>query len=87
MKKAKTQITSDYAIEMMFDTLSEEHIEDRIYEFAQELFDGYIAQIEDNNEITDKDKYDSGEEWYDEIREEFFQAVYDKMLGFLKNGE
>lgn len=83
----KQQKTSDEACQMMFDTLDNECMGDRVYEFAQELFDGYIHWIEDHVEISDKDVFDSGEEWYDEIREEFFQAVYDRMLDFLKSGE
>ena len=85
MSNTKKKITSDEAVEMMFDTLNKESIEDRIYEFADDLFGLYIDRIEKENEITDNDEFGNDEEWYDEIRDEFLECVYDKVRSFLKS--
>lgn len=78
----KKQITIADAEQMMFDTLEEMDLGDKIYEFAQDLYQGHIQYIEDNYEVDESD-LGSGERWYDAIYEEFYQAVYDAMVKFL----
>ena len=81
------RITIEEAREDLFSQLRCESIGDRIYEFAQELFQRYINLIECADEVTGLDVLDSGEEWYDGVQEEFYQAVYDRATKFLTNGE
>ena len=81
------RITIEEAEQKMFDLLNAEDMGDRIYEFAQELFQRYINVIESGNTITNKDVLDRYEEWYDGVQEEFYQAVYDRATKFLTNGE
>lgn len=81
MKKVK--ITIEQAQKCMFELLKKADLGDRVYEFAQNVFQGFINFIETGAEIKDKEKLDSGEAWYDEIQEEFYQAVYDKLTEFL----
>lgn len=78
------RITMSQAQDKMFELLERICIGDEVYELAQGLFTFLINQIEANNCITDAEELDSGEEWYDGIREDFFQEVYDRMLNFLK---
>ncbi len=81
-------LTIEQAEQKMFDMLKAEQMGDRIYEFAQELYQRYINVIETGTEIEGKDEYlDSDEEWYDEIHDEFFQTVYDRIRKFMKEGE
>ena len=81
-------MTIEQAEQKMFDMLKAEQMGDRIYEFAQELYQRYINVIETGTEIEGKDEYlDSDEEWYDEIHDEFFQTVYDRIRKFMKEGE
>lgn len=81
MKKAK--LTIEQAQYCMFDRLKKADLGDRVYEFAQNIFQRFINFIETGAEIKDKERLDSGEAWYDEIQEEFYQAVYDKLTEFL----
>ena len=81
------------AEQKMRDMLESESMGDRIYEFAQDLFQRYIGVIEASNRIVDADGFycegdcHDGVAWYDDIQEEFYQAVYDRMIDFLKRGE
>lgn len=78
------QITMLEAQKKMFDLLKEKDMGDTIYEAAQAVFQDAINAIETGNEIIDKDELDTGQEWYDEIQEEFYYAVYDKLAEFLR---
>jgi len=81
------------AEQMMRDLLSKESMGDRVYEFAQNLFQRYINVIHAGHRIAnidgvfEDDNDHGGEAWYDGIQEEFFQAVYDRMSDFLNNRE
>lgn len=84
----KGNITIGQAQAKMFALLNVEQMGDRVYEFAQDLFQKYIAFIEKSYKIDGVEEYlDIDEEWYDEIQEEFYQAVYDKINDFLKGIE
>ena len=90
MKKEKINIYQ--AQEMLLQTLDKHDFGDRVYEFAQEQFQNGIAVLEQKYDITDVDGKvieddGSGEEWYDDVQEQFYQKVYDKTLDFLQNGE
>lgn len=76
------KISIESAEQMMYMLLDKEDMGDRIYEFAQELYQRYIRKIEENFEV-DESNLDINERWYDAIYEEFFQAVYDEMVKFL----
>ena len=77
------KITVYEAQKKVYELLNNEYLGDRVYEFAQELFDKYINWIELKNEIIDKDALDSSEAWYDEIQEDFFESVYEKLIDYL----
>lgn len=79
-------MTVEQAEQKMFDMLNAEQMGDRIYEFAQELYQRYINVIETGNKIN-TDVLDRYEEWYDGVHDEFFQAVYDRINKFMKEGE
>lgn len=84
MKKLKLKLTIEGAQKYMFDLLNKEDMGDRIYELAQDIFQGCINVVENNSVIEGVEEYlDTGQAWYDEIQEEFYQAVYDKMTDFL----
>lgn len=85
MKKKK--ITIDEARSKMFTLLGKKSMGDAVYELAQDIFQSCINVIETNNEVIDNDVLDRDEEWYDEIQDEFYQQVYNKLIDFLKNGE
>lgn len=80
------QLTVEQAQRELFSMLNAEDMGDRIYEFAQDLFERYVNLIECADKI-DTDTLESDEAWYDDAREEFFQAVYDKATIFLTNGD
>lgn len=80
------QLTVEQAQRELFSMLNAEDMGDRIYEFAQALFERYVNLIECADKI-DTDVLESDEAWYDDAREEFFQAVYDRILKFMKEGE
>ena len=85
----KKKINEFEAQSMLLANLDKEDFGDRVYEFAQNLFQSGINVIESNNEIRDIDgnlaDYEHSNEvmWYDDVQEEFFQKVYDKTLEFL----
>lgn len=94
-KAEKSVLLVENAEQMMRDMLSKESMGDRVYEFAQKLFHSYINVIEAGHRIVDdegefcgdSDDCHDGVAWYDDIQEEFFQAVYDRIKDFLENGE
>ena len=77
------KITVYEAQKKVYELLYNEYLGDRVYEFAQNLFNKYINWVELKNEIIDKDVFESSEEWYDEIREDFFETVYEKLIDYL----
>lgn len=77
------KISIEQAESMVFDLLNKEDLGDRIYEFAQELFQRYIRQISERYSIENPDVLDRHEEWYDGVYEDFHQEVYAKMIDFL----
>ena len=79
----KIKITAIEAEQKMFALLAREDMGDRIYEFAQELYQRYIRKIEDEFKVERPDCMSRDEEWYDGIYEDFFQEVYAKMIEFL----
>ena len=84
---ARERIDIEQAEQKMFELLKKEQMGDRIYEFAQDLYQRYINVLETKYNITNKDVLDRDEEWYDNVHDEFFQGVYNRMLGFLIEGE
>lgn len=85
----KESINEFQAQSLLLDNLDKEDFGDRVYEFAQNLFQSGINVIESNHEIRDingelADSEHSNEVmWYDDVQEEFFQKVYDKLTEFL----
>jgi len=65
-----------------------EHIEDRVYELAQSLVDGYISKINAENTIVDCDgnactgEDADGSMWYDEVRENAKKIIFEKLSAF-----
>lgn len=56
---------------------------DRIYEFAQDFCEEVIRKIESEYKIVDIDGNpytgDDGEMWYDEYRDDFIKAVFERV--------
>ena len=77
------KISIESAEQMMYMLLDKEDMGDRIYEFAQELYQRYIRKIEEEFKVERPDCMSRDEEWYDGIYEDFFQEVYAKMIEFL----
>ena len=59
--------------------------DDRVYEFAQNLCNDTIKEIESKHKIVDVDGIPFNEDdgdgvmWYDEYRDDFILAVYEKI--------
>lgn len=81
-----SKITIAQAESEIFDMLAAENMGDRIYEFAQGLFDKYVNLIECADEV-DMDALERDERWYDHAREEFFQTLYDRITKLMMYGE
>lgn len=79
----KRPISAEEAQEKLLSSLDKEDFGDRVYEFAQNLFQSGINVIETKNTISDEDPQ-GGMMWYDDVQEEFYQKVYDKTLAFLQ---
>lgn len=75
------------ASEMLFDKLSHyNELGDRVYELSQSLMDSFVNEINSRYTVVDFDgnPYDGDEEeWFDELREDFFENVYEKLKGYL----
>lgn len=80
----KTTITKHQAGMLLFSYLDNCGLGNRFYEFAQDLCDKAIQEIEskyiivgsgDGTPYTDEDD----EMWYDEYRNDFMTAVFDKI--------
>jgi hypothetical protein len=81
---AKRKITIDEAQALMYNSLNVVDFGDKVYELAQDIFQGFINVIETKCEIEGVEEYlDSDQAWYDEIQEDFYQQVYDKLTEFL----
>lgn len=67
-----------------------EQIEDRVYELAQSLVDGYISEINAGNTIVDCDgnpctgEDADGSMWYDEVREDAKKIIFEKLSEFFR---
>ena len=80
----KRKISIDEAQALMYNSLNVVDFGDKAYELAQDIFQGFINVIETNCEIEGVEEYlDPDQEWYDEIQEDFYQQVYDKLTEFL----
>ena len=82
-RSRKRPISTEEAREKLLSSLDKEDFGDRVYEFAQNLFQNGINVIETKNAISDDDPHDDVM-WYDDVQEEFYQKVYDKTLAFLQ---
>lgn len=51
---------------------------DRVYEFAQDLCEKAINAIENQYDIDTTD-CDENEMWYDEYRDDFIKAIFEKL--------
>lgn len=85
--RGRDELTVQEAERELLSTLDNVSFGDKVYELAQDLYQGGISMIESSHGITGTDLFDSGEMWYDSIREEFFQEVYNKLSNFLAHGE
>lgn len=81
------KISIEQAENLMLDKLAKEDMGERIYDFAQELYQQYIREIEDKYRVENPNVLDRYEKWYDGIYEEFFQTVYDTALSYLSKRE
>ena len=72
---------------LMQEGLEKVNIEDRVYEFAQDIFNSLRDDINKNHVVVDVngEPFDGGEEWYDDMRDEFFFDVYAKVKKFVNN--
>lgn len=66
---------------------NDELIQDRVYELAQGLTEKYIEKVAGTNEIDGLDEYGSGEEWYDEVKEEAMHILFEKLSAFFRGEE
>ena len=82
----KPTISIKDAEKKIMEVLDKTSMGDVVYTVANDLFQGCVNVVETGN-IVRGDNLDSGEAWYDDIRDSFVQAVYDKMLDFLQHGE
>lgn len=69
---------------------NKELIEDRVYELAQDLVNGYIKKVEDEYAVTDENGVEcdgecgDGYMWYDEVREDAMKIIFEKLDIFFK---
>lgn len=82
--ETKPTIEISTAEEMVCLMADGEQIEDRVYEMAQGLVNQYIGKVEANLEIAGLDELGSGEEWYDEAREEAMKIIFEKLSEFFR---
>lgn len=88
----KTNINIFDAEQKVREMANNEMIEDRIYELAQELTEGYICRIHANNEVLDADGNPcdmlnpdrDGSMWYDEVRDDAMRILFEKMGEFFR---
>ena len=88
-KDVKQKIDISDAERMVREMTNKEQIEDRVYELAQSLIDGYIKKVEDEHRIMVNGKpaseeLGSGEEWYDEIKDDMMKAVFERISDWMK---
>lgn len=81
----KQTITSDQAGSLLLKGVDDGNFEDRIYEFAMDLCDARINAIEAKYDIVgyDGEPYTDEDDvaWYDEYRDEFVRAVFERLGG------
>lgn len=80
------KISIEEANSLIFDMLRREHIEDRFYELACDLFQKYVTKIAEENEIEDWGTVDEegGEMWYDESQDEFLRCAFARIKEFVE---
>jgi hypothetical protein len=65
-----------------------DRIEDRLYEMALELADGYIKKVDDRCVVLDADGNicddDGGEMWYDEVKDEVVRGILERVADFCR---
>lgn len=85
----KEKINILEAEKRLLNTLNDS-FEDRLYEFAQELFQRGVAKVEENATVVglNDEEYSDGSDgectWYDALWQGFFDEVYYKTFNFLK---
>ena len=84
-----TEISEQGAEDELRKRFNNENIEDRIYEFANNLFMKYVVDVENEYAVVDEKGKPAGldsnksEMWYDDCRDEIVQGIYDKVREFL----
>ena len=83
--KIMNTIKEQNAQDKLFKLLERIDMGDAVYEMAQSIFQKCIDDVESNGMVVDNDgnDYDSGEAWYDDVQEDFFECVYEKLKKFL----
>lgn len=74
------------------DFANAEHIEDRVYELAQELVNDYICRVENRCFVTDADgrncnsylHREDSEYWFDEVREDAKHIIFERIAEWIK---
>ena len=84
VKEGKQELYVEKAGKLLMSYIEKGDFADRVYEFAQDLCNSAINDIEKNYNIVgiNGEPYtdDDDEMWYDEYREDFMQAVFEKLL-------
>lgn len=81
MEKKKISISD--AENILLDHLDSMDIADSLYELVSDIFNNCVYRVELEHTIDDSD-LDSGEAWYDNIREDFFEGAYQKLSELFK---
>ena len=81
----KKTISQDVAGQLLVASIENPDFSDRVYEFAQNLCNKEISKIEAQHIIVDADgdpfteDDGDGQTWYDDYRDEFIKAVFEKI--------
>lgn len=79
----KQTITVDQAGSLLLDGVEDGNFEDRLYEFAMDLCNARISEIESQYNIVgyDGEPYTDEDDvyWYDEYRNDFLKAVFERI--------
>ena len=81
----KKTISQDVAGRFLVASIDDPGFSDRVYEFAQNLCNEEIKKIEAQHIIVDADGEPfneddgDGQMWYDDYRDEFIKAVFEKI--------
>ena len=83
LREQKQTISSEQAERMLMSYIERNDFQDRAYEFAQDLCNQAINDIESKYTIVDAngEQWTDDEEivWYDDIRDDFIKAVFEKL--------